>query len=206
MQLSVIRTLIRNRYGILATDAGITDAVLTDAVNAALRAITLEADWPWLVTSTTFTTMAGTTSYALPTTHLRTLSLVDVAIAEPLQRRQTVEIDRFQLQQGRPYLYAISGSSLLLAPKPDGAYQIQHRFVRAEITLSAGTNSPLLPDPFIDGVVDYAAALAFLNARQDDRANAAMTQYVAWLRRTKDNIFLSRDPLTVRVRPGSPYA
>src|SRR2546430_692705 len=75
MNLSALRTAVRTRLGVTATDAFFDDTSLTELINAALHELETERDWYWYEASTTFSTVAGTATYALPASWKRTREL-----------------------------------------------------------------------------------------------------------------------------------
>ena len=202
--LAELRNRVRDRYGILPTDTGLTDAVLTSMVNSALRQISLESDWPWLVASpNTIITAPGLGDYPLPENFLRVIDVSNPSDGYRLARVPIATIDTYTAdRQSRPRWYAITGNTLALAPIPDQVYTLQVRYYQTENTLVAPTDTPRIPDAYDEGVVDMTAYYAFIAARQPEKAATAQSAYNAWLARIRDNVNRDQTPLRPYIRPG----
>lgn len=201
--LAQIRTAAQNQGAFKTTDTRLTSAAWTDIINRALRQIVLEHDWYWLRSSETLTLTAGTATVAPGSTaFLRTLSLTHTDVGTPLSLRDVTELDRIT-QSGRPVLYDVDNATIVVAPIPDWAYTLKHRFIRSETPLSSDSDTPLLPLEMSEGLILYAVQLAFEFIRDTEKALAAEKQFSKWLRRIEDNNARSREPFRVRVRPGS---
>lgn len=191
-----------NRGSFNSSDTGLTQAVRFTFVNAALKQISNERDWPWLFTTATITTVAGTSTYAHPTGYVRTDSIYEPATGQSVQERQIEEIDQL-VSRGRPVFWASYGTNIVLGPPPDGVYTLTHRYVRIEPALTTGADLPLIPNAFDEGVVEWATYLAHTFTRQFDKAGEAAARYNAWLKSTQDNVRRGRRPVRVQVRPGA---
>lgn len=203
--LTDLDALVVGRLGVNSNDTRLTSSVRTRAINEAVRQVTLEADWPWLVTSGTLTTVVGTASYSVPSTWFRTRHIIHQDNGDSLLHRSLIDVDSYNIsgRQGRPMIYTVEGSAILLGPVPDGVYNLTHRFMRTETALVSGSDSTLIPTLYSRGVVEWATSALLREIREMDRAVEADAEYIKWLKRTKDNIKQSREPYRVRVRPGS---
>lgn len=191
-----------DRLSTVSGDTQLTQAVRFRAINDALAQICLERDWPWLLTSETIATVAGTSTSALPARHIRTDSITETATGISLSRRSQIELDQV-IYQGPPRIYHIDGSAITFKPIPNGVYSLTHRYRQFEAQLTSGSNTPLIPDLYSRGVVEYAAILCLRQVKEFERSAEAEKDYGAWLRRVQDNVNMSREPIRVRVRPGS---
>lgn len=200
--LSYLDQRVVDRCGVATTDTRLTQAVRFRAINDALEQISLERDWPWLLTSETITTVANTATSALPTNYLRTDSIVNTTLGTALRRTNLIDIDTLSYT-GIPVLYHSSGLTITLAPTPDAVYSLKHRFHRTEPALTTGASTPLIPQVYGRGVVEYAAMLLLKQVREADMAAIAERDYMAWLKRASDNSNASREPLRIRCRPGA---
>lgn len=192
---------VREKGGFDADDAGLTDPKLTAFINAALKQVAQEHDWPWLKTSANISAVAGTSEYATPADWMRTDSLVIPDVGIVLENRDIDDLDRI-IYRDRPALFAIEAEQVVLKPIPDAAYTIKHRYYRVERTLVSGADVPYMPSTFDEGIVEFATSLAFRKLRQGDKAVLADQAYQAWLKRTRDIVKRSRRPVRVSVRPG----
>lgn len=200
--LATLRQKVIDRANLKSTDTRLTTTVLNRIINDALSQVSMEHAWPWLQTSASIVTVAGTSSYAVPADYIQTHSLVQTDIGAPLVQRATLELDQI-IASGRPSTYAIYGTSVLLKPIPDGAYTISHRYIKAEPALVADGDVSLIPEVYSRGAVEWAAMLAFQEIKDEVSALSAEKNYRSWLNRVSDNVRSSREPMRVRVRPGS---
>lgn len=191
-----------DRISTVAGDTRLTSAVRYRTINDALAQICLERDWPWLLTSATITTVAGTSTSNLPTRHIRTDSITETATGISLSRRSLIELDQV-IYRGPPRLYHVDAGVITFKPIPDGVYSLTHRYRQSEAALALTTDAPLIPDLYSRGVVEYSALLCLRQIKEMERAVEAEKDYGTWLRRVQDNVNLSREPIRVRVRPGA---
>lgn len=201
-QFSDLQNRLLHRVSGFVNDQGLNAAQLGEFINAALKHVQMQADWPWMVGNVSFSTVSGTSTYAVPADWLRTHSLVASDVGDPLHLRTVGELDEV-IYQGRPRIYVIDQEQIYLKPIPDGVYPIQHRYYSVEPLLVAGTDTPKIPVQFDDGIIEYAAFLALRYLRQEDRSKMALEGYQEWLKVTLDNGRRQRDQFRIRVRPGA---
>jgi hypothetical protein len=211
MNLAQTRDAVRTRLGVPTSDSFFSDQVLTDLVNEALQAVTAEADWPWLQTSTTFPTVAGTSTYTPPTDWSQTRSLC-IDGYDAMDYRSLSEIREYlSTQRGVPTVYTVSGEVVLLRPTPDAAYTVTHDYLKGEPALVNDTDRPIMPSVFHYAIVAFACHLA--HARNNEigsyrgaitgNAAASLSQYHNWLERMMSARRRTSGPMRVRVRGGS---
>ncbi|MGH9266733.1 MAG: hypothetical protein ACRD0D_00995 [Acidimicrobiales bacterium] len=202
MNLSQLREAVYDLVGVPATDTLLTSAVVDRAVNQALHDAEVESEWPWLETSETVTTVAGTAAYA--TTALRSLYLAAPGQASLALVEQRELDDRWgsgpATAAGRPRDYALWAGLLELRPVPDGAYAYTHRYYRAEPDLALGTDTPLLPASFHTAIVELAAARVLRRNREEARAAQSIAEWQRWLARMRGHRRRSVGPSKVRLR------
>ncbi len=200
--LTQLLARVRTKGNFKSSDTRLTDAVLTGIINEALEQSALDRDWPWLLKKEVITTVSGTSEVAVPTDYLRTFSINDATTGYPLSMRSVVELDQ-TIQVGRPTAYNEYGGFILLKPIPNGVYTFTHRYVRVEVTLVSGGDTPMIPLAMSAGVVDWAVKLASEEIKATESALVAERRYAAWLKRADDNLKRTKEPVRVRVRPGS---
>jgi hypothetical protein len=196
---------VRRRCGLPQTDSLAADADLIELLNEASQAISTERDWPWLETSETITTVAGTGASAVPADWVRTKQL-RVNLYDSMATLDSGNLDaRFpdNTARGVPQAFAVQGDTILLRPVPDAAYAIEHIYYRQETQLASGSDTPLMPAWAHTAIVEWAAALFLYRARDDQRAELAMKRARDWVNRLQDNARRTTAPATVRVRAGS---
>lgn len=204
-RLEELRERVRDRMASHVTDSFLTNERVNRAINHALRQVTAEHDWFWLQAETTITTAVGDDCYALPSDFFRTDSIYNQEVGTILISRSIRDIMQTTDRQGPPIAYAIFGNTLKFLYIPDKAYTLLHLYIRREPELLGDGERPFIVDPFVEGVIEYAAYLLFRATRESDKASEALTSYTLWLRRTQDNTKQTRAPIRVTVRSGSVF-
>jgi hypothetical protein len=180
MNLSGLRSAVRNRIGVPATDSLFTDPVVNEIVNHALHAIEAEWDWPWLEATENIPTAAGTASYApLSTSWLRTLEL-QYGDYPPLERWDIARLRAMGVPAGRPNYFAVYADQLQLRPVPTAVLTLTHLFIKRENDLAADADTPLMPATYHWALVEYAAYLCYRRSNRLDAAGGALAAYTAW--------------------------
>lgn len=191
--LTDIRVAVRQRLGLSTNDTAISDAILTELVNTALRKISIIHDWPWLVTTDTTltTTVAGTRIYT-PASDWRKTQFIIIDEDQQLKPKQPQDIWRYKQSTGLPVFYSIQGDDLILAPTPDAAYDITHVYIKDITELSADTDEPDVPMWAIDLVIEGAAILGAKRLRDDDLAKEVEREYLKTLKTLQDEVRRTR--------------
>lgn len=201
--LTDLRAQVSERAKV-ANSSLVTTTVLDRAINRALHQISLERDWPWLYVPGTLAVVAGTVEYTPPALWRRTAVLTHQDTGETLVRRHIRVIDTIPpTVTGRPYLYAVSGGLITIKPYPALSETLIHRYIKTEPTLVNAGDTPLIPEAYCRGIVEYAAIKIFQVTSQTTLAQEAKADYQAWLNTVKDDVNQSRDSMRVEVRPSS---
>lgn len=211
MNVATMIAAVRRKVGTSQGDGMLPPDVLLDLIDEANMMLEAERDWPWQLTSASFSTVAGQQAYtqaeftAAAGDWLRT-SQLKIAGYEPLVLRTVGDLDAGNpaSAQGLPSEFAYYGDTLLLSPTPGGVYAVTHRYVKVTPSLDADTDSPLMPAMFRWAIVQQATALAFQRVGDDDRAQLAEAAVDRWRVRMLDDQRRSSGSLRVRVRAGSP--
>lgn len=205
MDVDAIRAAVRRRCGVSSSDQLAADTDLLEIIVGVLHEISVERDWPWLETSRSFNTTAGTASYATGTRWVRTHSL-KIDNYGPLGFYSRKHLDEWyptSAATGTPRFYSVSGDQLLLFPTPEAVFSVTEVFQQYEPALTAGTDVPLMPLPFHTVIVHAAAEELLLRMREDERAAREAARKASWLGRMRDDVRRSGALPRVRVRPGS---
>lgn len=157
MQLSTMRTNVRSRCGLSASDGLASDAVLTEFINSSIRTFSMEQDWPWLKATESFNTVVGTTSYT-PTTGFRTSQSVTSEGTDLPYRTMRDMADPLRFD-GSPLFFSVDFNKVVIAPKPDAVYAIVHAYTATETALAADGDEPLIYEWAIDKPIIMAAKL-----------------------------------------------
>jgi hypothetical protein len=207
MNLEQMRNAVRTRLGTPASDSFSTDQALTDILNEALQAYSVEYDWPWLEATTTITTVANTETYSVPTDWARTQVITPtsdyplrlISLNEARQRNQVGGL----LGALYPDAYTIARELVMLSPIPQSALVYKHDYIKVEPVLVGNTDTPVIPTQFVYSVIAKACALASLRGGDHQSALGWDAQYSQWLVRMRDNRRRSTAFPSIRVRPGS---
>lgn len=202
--LAEYRAQIRSIGNFPANDTRITDAVINREINRALKRIAMIHDWPWLQTEKTIITSASRASYALPDDFLRLISLrfTDTTVPVNLTQRSKQEVDAVP-GLGQPHIYSIWSGNVKLAPTPSGTYTLCLSYISQESALTNDSDVPLIPDYWNNGVIDGALVELLRTAARTDEAALSEQRFEQWVTETQDNVRQSREPVRIRVRPGS---
>jgi hypothetical protein len=165
---------------------------ILDAVGEISRNVRLPAN----ETTSTITTVAGTSSYALPVGaagNVRVLSLVDPQTADPLTDVEVSALDDTPATgRGRPTSFAWYGSSLTLYPTPDQAYTLTLRYLRQGAIPSNDTDQMAattgIPEDYLHALVAYARHRLFRKEDDFEAANYWEGQYRQTVQRLKADV------------------
>lgn len=199
---------VYNRIGVASSDGQLTPTVLGQFVNDANHAIEVMEDWPWLMTSATFTTTANTATYPTPANWLRTDEILfnwNDGSTPALEHLSPREInDRYPASSiNQPVAWSIQGDQIMLRPIPDGVYTITHWYYRTEPDLFQDSDTPVMPQSFHAAIVELAATFTLRRVQQEGRAVSAQAAFDnVWLPRLQNHRRRFSGPIKVRVRPG----
>lgn len=188
--LAMLKAAVVHKLGEVDDDGMLDNTTLS--INAGLKQMATEYDWPWLITEDTFVTVGGQMDYALPAncTRLRKL-ILDGDVFTSVQYDELV---RYTAQNtGQPCLLYIQNITLKIAPIPSGVYTITREFVIPENVLSSDADTILCPDWYNDLPAIYGA-LEEARRRQDQvMVNLLESSKAEWIQRIRDNIAKDKD-------------
>ena len=187
MQLSDIRTEIRTRMNVGTTDANISNSVLTTLINAALRHISVQYDWPWLEVEATANTVAGTETITLAS-NVRKVTHMYHEYHELLYR-QFRDRPLFYGLTGPPVAFSEQAGVYYVWPTPNAVYTVSYGYILdKEPALSADSDKPLVPDWAISLVITQACILVARRLRDRDTERGFYAEYRDLLQTMTDNI------------------
>lgn len=201
-QLSDIRTDALDVFGYNANDPLLDSTTLNRLVNGALRQLSAEYDWPWLYEESNFSTVAGTSDYAVPARWKRTawvaIEDIDLQVISPRDMRSYVgDPDR----KGHPAFWTPVGDShLRLGPTPDQVYSVDHGYFAYEAELSDDTDVTALSAEFDDMLVMYVAKKLAMRKGEMAQIRLAQEEINGWKRRARDEVRKSTQLLRVKTR------
>lgn len=197
-QLTDIRTEILETAGLASDDSRFPTATMNRIVNRALRSISAERDWPWNQRQADLTTAANTQSNAFPTALSKVLRLeID---GHNLQQVTPQEGGTYSQQTGQPQVYWIEQEKIFWGPVPDGVYTVYCTYVGYEDALSSDSDTPNLPDRYIDWLVQIALVQVAQRIRDTDLYSMADRERRAWVRRAADEVRRSTASSKVKTR------
>jgi len=196
MQLQTFRPFIYDRLGMANTDKALPESVINNIINAALRQISFQHDWPWLTaTDSSFTaTVSGTKEYT-PHATWRTTQYVTIDTDNLLKNKQPSDASRYSSFEGYPQFYSIEGGSIRLFPTPDAVYPVRHVMTRTEPVLSGATDEPLLPDWAIDLLVVTSAHIAAGRMRDSELQRILNPELSRIVSSIRDEVRRTRSPV-----------
>ena len=124
----------------IGTDSDDTSLFPTEqvlwALNAGLRQITTEREWPWLFKIATSTTTLDDDTIDLPADHSRTSYItVDGYDLDEASPRELAGLRADDDGASCPALYAVEANTLRIYPKPTAGLAIEHAYFANEATL-----------------------------------------------------------------------
>lgn len=207
MNLGQLRTAVDRRTGI-----AVDTTTQTEWINFVLDEIALERNWWWLDKSSTVSVTAGTATYALPADVRGIYSVVDSDgyLYDEASTRDLVIYDRQDevvVSFGTGRFYSMDGANIRLAPTPGSATTLTVRYWGGEPDLVADGDTPLLPSPYHQAVVELVSLLVM--QRRGSRIDSAKAEGYAdmfkTLIRKMNGQALRRQGVSrvPRIRPGS---
>lgn len=167
MDLDALRNECRKRYGVAATDNLFTDSDLALLINASIRRLNADMDWPWLEVEATANTTIDNNVLTLAA-DVRRVQFMSYQNQEVRYLSRRAQPD-FYTAKGAPRWYSYEGNVWKIFPTPNAVYTVDYNYIRTvEPTLSAGTDTPLTPDYAIDAVISWAMVIMARRERELD--------------------------------------
>jgi hypothetical protein len=186
--LTSLQTALQTKLGIPSGDALLTTTVQTAFINEALHKLEGEGEWQWqegtetlnaVITNSTLT--PSSTNYS-KTKHLS----VTTGAGAPLELKDISFLDKLANASGEPVFYGFWAGLIQIRPKADASYSFTHRYLKREVDLVSGSDTPLVPDRWIPAVVEYAACLCYRRINDADNAARALAAYQDWVGRAAE--------------------
>ena len=140
------------------------DQFIRDRINEGEKKLLAEIDMRVAFTATSVSASSGYTTYYLPSNFQRvynvTLEQSDGTVVA-LEETPFTELDLLNRDQtGQPKRYALASqggdNTITLWPVPDGSYTVAVRYYGLPGEMSAGDDTPLIPEQWQDLLVRYA--------------------------------------------------
>lgn len=153
-----IRGLIRRKAGLSTNDLRITDARILELINESLSAISAERDWPWLEDMDTISTVVDQQIYAFPTDAVMLKNLF-MDRGRELRYETPTSFHKASHLTGYPRWYTIIDNNIYIAPVPQKVETITALFSKSEPILTTGTDTPIIPERYINYLITKTAGL-----------------------------------------------
>ena len=194
MNRGQLRSALTSRLGIpSAGDSLLDSTTLNDIIGYALRDLSSESDWPWLLTSSSVT-FTGADATA-PTTMVKARELTING-----RRARFMPLAEFLDAQSASVscVWTVLGTTIRLTPTPSTAPTAVLYFVRGEPTLSGDSSEPLCPDAHHQVVLARASYHA--NTRRNRFEDAARddNEYQLSVRKMRDAQWVKSGPRQVK--------
>lgn len=195
--LAQIRTQARHRAD-MTNSQFVTDAELLNYVNGSIAELhdllIASGDSDYYILSTTFSTVSGTDTYALPSDFykLRGVDVRDSASSDYSSLRPFNFNERNASTDGYNLLfrYRLAGSNLMLTPAPTGVYSIKLWYTPVATKLALDADVLLDVNQFAEYVI-VDVAIKCLNKEESDVSVLMATK--ADLRKRIENMAQNRD-------------
>lgn len=188
MQLSQIRSEVRTRLGITATDQALSDTVINALINAAVRRINLLYDWTWLEKSGSKTVTALDDVIANRTNNVKRMRWVREGDRELIFINYRDFPDYVNIT-GRPLYYTEDEGVFRVIPFPDANYDVTYGYVEAVDTpLSGDTDEPSIAEYAIDMLIADTCVLVARRMRDRELERVFYAEMSSMVKRMKDEI------------------
>lgn len=168
-------------------------ARITRLANAGQRRLIGEKRWRFMRVSTTVAIVAGTSTYAVPTTsppvmHVESLRIADVTDIDYASPDELLDASA-RGESSYPQRWTLlTPTSIMLYPAPTVAATATLRYLKSPTNMTADGDTPDIPIPYRDILVQHVAgelagrqrqwdAKSAFHAERDERARAMRAQY-----------------------------
>lgn len=157
-------------------DYGLGDDITSDdllsIINGVIADVNSRQAWPFLETTASVNTVAGTAQVTLPTRFSKARGIVIDALSWIVtpERRDTIlkQYAGYLTQQGTPINYYFIGQNMYLYPVPDQIYALTMDYTQDEVQVTAATSLASLLMPFKHQSVYMWGIIQQLYALEDD--------------------------------------
>lgn len=177
-----LRTIFRSRIG-NPTTTSVANATLDSFLNEALDYIQDRFRFENTRNLCTFTTVASTQTYTLPSEYNHLMSVWDVTNQVRLTKRDDnwASANQDTTNTSKPTDYVHYKNWIALYPVPDGAYSIRVRHKATQAELSADGDTPVIPEAWHTAVWRYARYLYWEAEGDVQKAEFAFDAWDRWL-------------------------
>lgn len=204
MNRRTIRLAVRHRLGITAAGDGmISEAFMDDAINEALRRVSKDRRWPWLIMQASMSFTVGNAGIvALPTgymaaKHLTITGTSGTRVAKYLPLSEFLDTEARQTELIR-HVWTVSGVNIQLSPAPTVTTAGTLHYYGVEPDLTTDDGEPLMPDAYHDVVVAFATYICALRRQDEGRAQNYLSDAQTQLNDIEKVAVIRPQPRSVR--------
>lgn len=129
------------------------------------------------------TTAADQREYNIATGLLSIVSVIDITTGKALIRSDVENIGiRDRDTNGKPVYWARSGTRMILAPTPDGIYEIETTIIVETADLSAVTDRTEIPAAYDNAIFQLAAHNGWMTLGETEPAKIWFDRYLNYMR------------------------
>lgn len=177
---------VRHKVGLPSDDRAVTDEKVYRDINAGLRKMAQDYDWPWLVKTTTVSLASGSNEYTVPSDFVK---VIYAAIDDiPLANMQPRRLQRYSQMEGYPRAFTWFAGKIRFFPTTTQDQEVFIAYVGAETYLADDTDEVLCPDALIDIVYTYAAIETATRLKDAVLRSTLKEELSEWKRRAADNV------------------
>lgn len=130
-------------------------------LNEAQQYVVLQLDVRTQFDAALYTTEADDPALAVPANFARIYEITNTNSRNQLTQITPEQYDSFREGAGTPRFFAVIGSSIYLAPTPNGEYPIRLRYYRTPAEMSDTSDEPEIPERYHHLLVRYSLIRAF---------------------------------------------
>jgi hypothetical protein len=191
---------VLHKLGLPSTDRRVSTDHVYKSINNALRKLSRDFDWPWLVTTETISLNSGDSTYTPPADWARTLWIASEQYGYEIRNAQRRSILRWGTSQGYPKFFSVQGNVIKFAPGVNRDMDLQHAYIAKEGPLDDDSTEVTCPDDMIDIVYLYAAIEEATRLKDATLRSTLVDELKDVRETTKRAARLSRPNLSIRVR------
>lgn len=196
MDLVTARSTLRTKVG-SPTVSEVSDETLDRIINAAYREIGSKFPFNETRCIKSFSTIAGTNRYTVPTDLAALFRVWDDTNKKKLSKRGVRYLANLPLnmQDGKPCYYVRAKDWIQLIPTPDAIYTIDIYYLTEIQDLVVDGDTFVLPLPWHDGIILKARHLYYDERGDIGKAIYAKNEWKDWLSDKPSEIDLEKDDL-----------
>ena len=199
----VLRRVNQNIISDVTSVAGHAD-IVANLVNEAQNVVYAEdVNWYSLYTTDTFSTVASTDEYTLPSDHGRTLVMINetqdwIMVPDFISVIDSANPNRSE--ESSPTHFTIQGDNYRLYPTPAAVETIRRRYYKVPTALATNSDVSDLPIEVEPALIEWVFFQMYEYLKQYDRADRSRISYEKYLKKAR----IANDRIITRMDRFSP--